>query len=107
MKLLRHEAILSILTLLFVLSAVLVSTFSAKNTTSIENPDVSVTPYLINVNTADKDELDLLNGIGPALAERIIEYRTSNGPFESKDELANVSGIGPATIENIKDYIEI
>lgn len=106
MKLSRHEGILGVLTLLFVLVAVLVSTLSGNTSNPIETPEVTVTPYLININTADKDELDLLDGIGPALAGRIIEYRNENGPFKSADELSEVSGIGPKTVENIKDYIE-
>ncbi len=106
MKLSRHETILGVLTLLFILAAVLISTFTKDTSTSLETPEITVTPYLININTADKDELDLLDGIGPALAERIIEYRNTNGSFQSTDELSEVSGIGPDTVEKIKDYIE-
>lgn len=59
----------------------------------------------ININTADADELVKLPGIGPAIAARIIEYRTENGPFSDISEIKNVRGIGQARFEAIKDYI--
>ena len=57
----------------------------------------------VNINTADLTGLDSLPGIGPAYAQRIIEYRTTNGPFKTIDELDNVKGIGPATINKLRD----
>lgn len=60
---------------------------------------------LININTAEAGQLEQLPGIGPALAERIITYRETNGEFSSLEELAAVSGIGPAIIENIADQV--
>lgn len=59
----------------------------------------------ININTADADELQKLSGVGPALSERIIDYRKSKGRFSSIDELKNVSGIGETRFENLKDKI--
>lgn len=106
MKLSRYETFLGIATLLFIIVALLISALPKTNYIIVDTPDIEVTPYLINVNTADRDELDILDGIGPAIAERIIEYRKNNGPFESADELAEISGIGPSTIANIRDYIE-
>lgn len=61
----------------------------------------------VNINTASTAELETLPGIGPALAQRIIDFRTSNGPFDSVDALDAVSGIGPATLENIRDLITV
>lgn len=57
----------------------------------------------ININTADRAELERLPGIGPALAERIIQYREQNGPFVSVDDLMNVSGIGEKRLEGLRD----
>ena len=59
----------------------------------------------INLNTATKAELDTLPGIGPALADRIIEYRQKNGPFQRAEDIKKVSGIGDKVYENIKDRI--
>lgn len=60
----------------------------------------------INVNTAPGAELQVLPGIGPALAQRIIDFRQSNGPFASLTELDGVSGIGPALLGKIRDRVE-
>ncbi len=60
---------------------------------------------VVNLNTADAAELEQLPGIGPALAERIMTYRETNGEFNSLEELAAVSGIGPAILENIVDDV--
>lgn len=62
---------------------------------------------LININTATKEELTALNGIGDAKAQAIIDYRNENGYFSSIDELLNVSGIGEKTFEKNKDLITV
>ncbi|SFL31962.1 helix-hairpin-helix domain-containing protein [Pelosinus propionicus] len=59
----------------------------------------------VNINHADKSELDTLPGVGPALAERIIEYRQTIGSFNSIDELKNVPGIGSSKFEKLKERI--
>ena len=61
----------------------------------------------ININTASQEELEKISGIGPALAQRIIEYRKENGKFKNIDELKNVSGIGDKKFESIKSQITI
>ncbi|MDP1559369.1 MAG: ComEA family DNA-binding protein [Nitrosomonas sp.] len=61
----------------------------------------------INVNTASQSELETLQGIGPAKAKAIIEYREKNGPFVSKDDLQKVDGIGPGIIKQLRENITI
>ncbi|GAA1683103.1 hypothetical protein GCM10009830_32860 [Glycomyces endophyticus] len=62
---------------------------------------------LVNINVAGAQELDALNGIGPVLAERIIEYREANGSFQSVDELSEVSGIGSALLEQLREQVTL
>ena len=66
----------------------------------------SVNGGLVNINTASKEELMKLSGIGDAKADAIIEYRKSN-KFNSIEDIKNVTGIGQALYEKIKDYIEV
>jgi competence protein ComEA len=62
---------------------------------------------LVNINVAGAEELDALKGIGPVLAERIIEYREANGSFQSLDELSEVSGIGTSLLEQLRDQVTL
>ena len=62
---------------------------------------------LININSSNIDQLQLINGIGPGKAEAIIKYRELNGLFTKIDDIKNVSGIGPSTFEKIKEQITI
>ncbi len=61
----------------------------------------------MNINTATKEELDTLPGIGESTANKIINYREENGKFKSIEEIKEVSGIGDSKFEQIKDLIEI
>ena len=62
---------------------------------------------LVNINTADAERLATLKGIGPVLAQKIIEYREQNGAFKSVDEIKNVRGIGQKKFDAFKDKITI
>ncbi|MBU0999189.1 helix-hairpin-helix domain-containing protein [Patescibacteria group bacterium] len=61
----------------------------------------------VNLNSASSSQLDSLPGIGPAYAQRIIEYREANGGFKSIEEIENVKGIGPKTFEKLRDLITV
>jgi comEA protein len=62
---------------------------------------------LIDINTATAAELDTLPGIGTVLAQAIIDYRTTNGAFQTVDELEEVDGIGPSTLEDVRPFVTI
>jgi competence protein ComEA len=62
---------------------------------------------LINVNTATAAELDALPGVGEVIAQRIVDYRTANGPFATVEDLIDVSGIGPSTMDDIRDLVTV
>lgn len=68
---------------------------------------VGVALAQININTATKEQLDGLKGIGPAKAQAVIDYRTKNGPFKTVDDLEKVSGIGPATMKDLRNKITV
>ena len=69
--------------------------------TSSTNGDV------ININTANKEQLMKISGVGKTKAEAIISYREKNGDFKKKEDITKVHGIGKATFEKIKDKIEV
>ena len=62
---------------------------------------------LININRAETWLLEALTGIGPTLAQRIVDYREQNGPFRNTSELTEVEGIGTAIYERIKHRITV
>jgi len=70
-------------------------------------PETSPEATLIDINTATLEQLDTLPGVGPSTAQKIIDYRETNGPFASIEDIMNVSGIGPATFDNIQDLITV
>ena len=61
----------------------------------------------VNVNLSNLERLCRLPGIGPALAERIIEYRDKNGPFRNIEDLRNVRGIGGKKFAEIKEFLTL
>lgn len=62
---------------------------------------------LININKASLEELDTLPGIGPVTAQKIIDYRTQNGNFQTISEIKEVSGIGDVKYSQIKDLVTL
>ena len=61
----------------------------------------------VNINTASQTELEALQGIGPAKAKAIIEYREKVGLFASIDDLEKVSGIGSGTVKQLRDVVTV
>ena len=67
----------------------------------------SVRQFKININTARPEQLQMLPGVGAALASRIIEYRKENGPFRNLDDLQDVDGLTAKRFAKIKGLIEL
>ncbi|MGN1003181.1 MAG: ComEA family DNA-binding protein [Oscillospiraceae bacterium] len=125
MKLRKAEKCAIVLTLLFVFLAVgfhlggksraPLSVSVEKSVTGLQtaapSPEAGETPAsaaaLVNINTAGKEELMTLDGIGEALAQRIIDYREEHGPFAGIGDITNVSGIGAKKYEAIRDRITV
>ena len=74
---------------------------------NIESGKNSNSGGIVNINTATSEELQTLNGIGPKMAERIIEYRQNNGAFKNIEDIQNVRGIGEKTFEKLKSRIKV
>lgn len=71
-----------------------------------EDGDHSVS-YPININTADYETLQAITGVGPTIAQRIIDYREANDGFDTIEEIINVKGIGDARFEDMKNQITV
>lgn len=61
----------------------------------------------LDVNTASAEELVQLPGVGPSLAQRIVDYRLANGPFQTADDLQNVPGIGPSKFDRLAPFVRL
>src|SRR5438876_6767744 len=67
----------------------------------------SVALAAVNINTATKEQLDVLPGIGPVKAQAIIDYRNANGPFKAPQDIMKVKGIKEGEFGKIKDQISV
>ena len=67
----------------------------------------SVAGAAVNINTASKEELTSVKGIGDKRAQEIIDYRKKNGDFKSVDDLEKVPGIGPGTMKQIRSQVSV
>ena len=79
---------------------------NASNAEPVPSPTRNA-PRIVNINEADLDELTTLPRIGETTAQRIIDYREANGPFETVEDLVNVEGIGEGTLDNLRDLITV
>lgn len=73
----------------------------------IKDDEINSKNRKININTATQTEFESLNGIGPSLAKKIIQYRSQNGKFKDITDLKNVSGIGESKFKEIEANIEV
>ncbi len=80
---------------------------SAQTPSPEMSAELEAIPEKININTATAGELETLDGIGPALAQRIIDYRTEHGDFERIEDIAFVSGIASEVYEAIREHITV
>lgn len=70
-----------------------------------DNPPPATGIFTVNINAAGVSELAQLPGLGAITAQKIVDYRKSNGPFTSHDDLLAVPGIGPVTLESMRPHL--
>lgn len=108
--------VLAALTVLFAISLVFLHKTSYEGTghdgytvTTQDRTDEITAPtrVLVNINTADAEELETLTGIGPSLAQAILDYRAEHGAFRSAEDLLLVKGIGEAKLEGFRAEITL
>jgi competence protein ComEA len=80
---------------------------SAGSSTSAGGSGAGAGGTVVNVNTATLDQLESLPGIGPALGQRIIDYREQHGPFRKVEDLLNVSGIGDQRLADMRSMVTV
>jgi competence protein ComEA len=104
-----HLLLVALVACTLTLSTVSGTTYaaSAKNgiTASTATSAKKQIPHDVNINTADKELLTQLPGIGPVTADSILQYRQDNGQFTSIEELTKVKGIGDKTLIKLKPYL--
>lgn len=81
--------------------------YKTEETSASEQGDSAGKTSLVNINTADKEELMSLSGVGESRAEAIIKYREAHGDFKDISDICNVSGIKEGLFNKIKDYITV
>jgi comEA protein len=103
-----ERKLLLILSGLFLLGALVRACpdlLNPQSITSAQYNSQEIAVEKINLNTADYNQLITLTGIGPVLAQRILDYRNSRGEFKNLEDLEKVSGLGPKKLEKLKPYI--
>ncbi len=114
----KNQGVWILLIVMIIFASILIGFFLGRNTGRAEI-QISKLPQptsatgatqptqKININTADALTLQKLPGIGPALAQRIVDFRNENGPFQTVTELTMVNGIGVEKLNQILDYITV
>lgn len=85
--------------------AFVMETITVKSDLPYKSDEEVVLDGKININSADENQLQLLYGIGKAIAQRIVKYREENGPFKSIEEIMRVPGISEKKFEELKDTV--
>ena len=80
---------------------------AASDSSGSQSTQSGITNGKVNLNLAGSATLQTIPGIGPSKAERIIDYRNTNGRFRKIEDIMNITGIGEKTFESIKDYITV
>lgn len=101
----RKKILFLVVALFFLLSGGIVRSVSADSHSQLKQGQAAI--ERININTASQGELIKLKRIGPAYADRIIQYREKRGPFQKPDDIMKVKGIGQKTWEANKDLITV
>lgn len=83
------------------------SSFSAETAAITESGRPLPVTAKVNINTASAAELETLEGIGPVLAQRIIDYREAEGGFKAIEDITKVRGIGAAVFEDVREHISV
>ena len=108
-KVTKTEIFLLGLTLLFLFVilyiAYLVPADNYSVTTERQVVETGESIHYVNINVAAQEELEQLEGIGPTLAQRIVDYRDSHGEFTDVEQLLEIEGIGEKTLNNIRDLL--
>jgi comEA protein len=97
---------LYLLTMVF-LSVVFLTGLSPVASLAAETPTANTTIETVHLNQATAEELQALPGVGPALSERIVLYRTEHGPFSSIDQLSEVKGLGQAKLAGFRNRLTL
>lgn len=84
-----------------------VATVASEEPSNSSNPEIALSDSIININKATSEQLQQLPGIGPAYAERIIEWRLLNGQFTTYEQLLEIRGIGERRLELIIPFISL
>ena len=97
-------AIAVILSLIIIDESLISSAYARNN---IQDMKEVVEIPVANINTATTEELQLISGIGPKLAARVIQYRNDNGKFKAIEDIMNVKGVGSSKFEKIKEHLKV
>ncbi|PIR18392.1 MAG: hypothetical protein COV46_00260 [Deltaproteobacteria bacterium CG11_big_fil_rev_8_21_14_0_20_49_13] len=83
------------------------SSFSLDSISPVTPQEAILLGQKLDINVASVADLEVIPGIGPSLAKRIVEYRNAHGPFRSIEELDPVNGVGPKILERLKIYLKL